>query len=95
MIIVRPFKFKLIQILNTVTEAIICGLFLEILLMKCKSDVLSEDTFNFIFIILLAACLGFQYAISIMIVIIHLIETCKKYLNHRKSIETTTARVIN
>ena len=43
MIIVRPFRLKLIQISNTVTEVLICGIFTEVLIMNCKKDILSED----------------------------------------------------
>ena len=84
LIIVKPYKEKLVLISNTVSEGLMCLIFVEILLMHFHPDLLSEDSFNFIFISILMSCLGFHYLISLIIICLQIKEIFKKFVNRER-----------
>ena len=78
LIIVKPYKEKIILISNCVSEGLICLIFAQILFMQFNSNLLSEDSLNYIFICVLISCLGFQYIISLIVVGSQILEIFKK-----------------
>ena len=83
LIVVKPYKQKLILISNIVSEGLMCLIFVQIIVMHFYSDLLTEDSFNFIFISILMACLGFQYIISLIIVGSQIREILKKFMKRK------------
>ena len=84
LIVVKPYKQKLILISNIVSEGLMCLIFVQIIVMHFYSDLLTEDSFNFIFISILMACLGFQYIISLIIVGSHVREIFQRLIKRKE-----------
>ena len=57
LIIIKPFKEKIILITNIVSEGLMCLAFAQILFMEFDTNLLSEDSLNYIFISILMTCM--------------------------------------
>ena len=84
LIIVKPFISKTVLVSNIVTEGFMMLIFALILIIYIKNDIVSEDNLNFMFISCLIGCLGFQYFVSVFILLKQVFEVFKKF--KRKSV---------
>ena len=84
LIIVKPFNNKVVLVSNIVTEGFMSLIFALVLIIYLKSDILSEDNLNFIFISFLIGCLGFQYIVSILMLFKQVFEILKKFKRRLK-----------
>ena len=83
LIIVKPYKNKLILVSNCVSEGLLCLIFAQLLLMYFYPEILTEDTLNMIFISLLMACLGFNYIISVISISAKIRDAFKKLIKSK------------
>ena len=83
LIIVKPYKEKLALVTNIVIEGLLCLIFIQLLIMNFYPEFLNEDLLNLIFISILMTCLGFQYVISLINVVLQIFDMCKKFVKHR------------
>ena len=80
LITIKPYKNNLILVSNCVSEGLLCLIFGQILFMQIYPNILTEDTFNLVFISLLVACLGFNYIISLISIVLKISEALRKLI---------------